>query len=314
MGPDSFTFQSVDEAGIFARKWVPAGKPIGVVQIVHGMAEHSARYEAFASLLVDEGYIVYANDHRGHGETAGCEENLGYFADENGWELVVDDLYELTKIIKERHSGCPVFLFGHSMGSFLVRRYVQKYGNEVAGIILSGTGADQGMLSFVAIGIAKREIRKHGKQARSELLTRLSFGNYNKSFEPRRTEFDWLTRDEKEVDRYVEDPYCGAVATAGFYYDMLVGLKLLDKPARLKQMPRDLPVFFVSGDKDPVGNYTKGVLKVVRHFRKAGIRDIDVKFYKEGRHELLNELNKEEVHQDIVRWLGTKNEKGKNSS
>ncbi|HEU5141095.1 MAG TPA: alpha/beta hydrolase [Bacillales bacterium] len=302
----TFTFQTVDGAEIYVHKWIPSGKVIGVVQIAHGMSEHSARYEAFASVLVDEGYAVYANDHRGHGETAGGKENLGYFADENGWELVVDDLYEVTNIAKEGHSGLPVFLFGHSMGSFLSRRYVQKYGRELAGVILSGTGADQGVLSSVAIGMAKREIRKHGKKARSELLTRLSFGSYNKAFEPWRTEFDWLTRDEKEVDRYIKDPYCGAVATAGFYYDLFVGLKRLDKPALLKQMPKNLPVFFVSGDQDPVGQNTKGVLKVARHLQKAGIRDIDVKFYKDGRHELLNELNKEEVYQDIIRWLRTK--------
>ncbi|HEU5138580.1 MAG TPA: alpha/beta hydrolase [Bacillales bacterium] len=304
----SFTFSSVDGTEISSRKWLPDGQTVGVVQIAHGMAEHSARYDEFAAALVDEGYAVYANDHRGHGETAGKEENLGYFADENGWELVVDDLHELTKIAKEEQPGVPVFLFGHSMGSFLSRRYIQKYGTELAGVVLSGTGADQGVLSSVAIGIAKREIKKHGKKARSERLTRLSFGNYNKSFEPKRTDFDWLSRDENAVDQYIKDPFCGGMATAGFYYDMLTGLKMLDKPERLKQMPKDLPVFFISGDKDPVGNNTKGVFKVANHLKKAGVKDIDVKFYKDGRHEMLNELNREEVYQDIIRWLREKNE------
>jgi alpha-beta hydrolase superfamily lysophospholipase len=170
-------------------------------------------------------------------------------------------------------------------------------------VILSGTGSDPGFLSTVGIWIAKREIKKKGKRARSELLNKLSFGSYNKAFKPNRTEFDWLSRDEKEVDKYIEDPYCGEVATAGFFYDMISGVKQLDKPERISQIPKDLPIFLFSGDQDPVGNNTKGVRTAYQNLKKAGIKDISYKLYKDGRHEMLNEINKEEVYRDVIQWL-----------
>lgn len=303
MKPTSFHFSSIDGKPIFVNKWMPGEGVRGIVQIAHGMCEHSERYCDFAAALVDAGYAVYANDHRGHGKTAGALENLGYFADENGWELVVDDMYELTQISKKENPTLPIFLFGHSMGSFLSRRYIQKYGSEISGVILSGTGADPGLLSAIGIGIAKWEIKKKGRKARSALLTQLTFGNYNKQFRPQRTEHDWLSRDEKEVDKYIADPYCGAVVTAGFFHDMVTGIKLLDRPEQLGNVPKDLPILLFSGEKDPVGNNTKGVRKVFRNFQKAGIQDVSCKFYPDGRHEMLNEINKEEVYCDVMDWL-----------
>lgn len=303
MKPISFTFSSVDGTAIYVNKWTTSKEPRAAVQIAHGMSEHSERYTDFASALTNAGYVVYANDHRGHGKTAGSKENLGYFADENGWELVVDDLYELTKIIKKEHPDLPVFLFGHSMGSFLSRRYIQKYGQELSGLILSGTGADRGLLSSIGIMIARLEIKNKGKKGRSKLLDWLSFGNFNSQFKPARTPFDWLSRDEKEVDKYIRDPYCGEVATAGFFYDLFTGIKQLDHFERIKQVPNDLPIFLFSGDKDPVGLNTKGVLKTYRNLKKAGVKDISYKFYRDGRHEMLNEINKDEVYQDIMDWL-----------
>ncbi|WP_175482556.1 alpha/beta hydrolase [Thermoflavimicrobium dichotomicum] len=299
----SFTYPSLDGTKIAANKWLTGQKAKGVVQIAHGMAEHSRRYHAFATFLTREGYMVYANDHRGHGETAGSKENLGYFADENGWEQVVDDLHELTKIIKKEQPGLPVFLLGHSMGSFLSRRYIQKYGNEVAGVILSGTGSYPGLLGDIGRLLAKWIMRWRGKKARSKLFHQLSFGKFNKPFKPNRTPFDWLTRDEKEVDRYMEDPYCGELATISFYHDLLMGMKEMDQPDRLRLVPKDLPIFFISGEKDPVGHNTKGVLETIHRYQQAGITNLCYKFYKEARHEILNELNREEVYQDIVRWL-----------
>jgi alpha-beta hydrolase superfamily lysophospholipase len=303
MQTDSFSFTATDGNQIFVHKWIPEKEIKGIVQIAHGMSEHSARYASFASALVKEGYIVYANDHRGHGRTAGDRENLGYLADDNGWEQTIDDLYQLTQTIKDENPHVSVFLFGHSMGSFLSRRYIQKYGKEISGVILSGTGSDPGFLSTIGIWIAKREVKKKGKRARSELLNKLSFGSYNKAFKPNRTEFDWLSRDEQEVDKYIKDPYCGEVATAGFFYDMISGVKQLDKPERISQVPKDLPIFLFSGDQDPVGNNTKGVRTAYQNLKKAGIKDISYKLYKDGRHEMLNEINKEEVYRDVIQWL-----------
>lgn len=267
------------------------------------MSEHALRYQPFADVLTSNGYAVYANDHRGHGKTAGCVENLGHFADENGWELVVEDMHELTKKAKEEYPSVPVFLLGHSMGSFLTRRYIQRFGDEVKGAILSGTGADQGLLSSIGLGIAKLQGRLQGKNRRSYLLNALSFGDFNRSFKPTRTSFDWLSRDPDEVDKYIADPYCGAVATAGFFVDLIQGLKQLDQPQNLANVPKDLSILLISGEKDPVGGNGKMVKQVYNHFAHVGIEDVEMKLYPEGRHEMFNEVNKEEVYRDVLVWM-----------
>lgn len=303
MEPISFTFQTADNTKIHVHKWGTDETPIGIVQIAHGMTEHSKRYHEFATKLVKAGYVVYANDHRGHGQTAGVQEKLGYFADENGWEMVVDDLYQLTMTIKKEYPDIPLFLFGHSMGSFLSRRYIQKYGTELDGVILSGTGADQGVLSWLGIQLANLESKIKGKKNQSHLLNQLAFGNFNRAFHPFRTEFDWLSRDEQEVDKYIADPFCGYVPTTSFFYDLFSGIKRLDRSEYLNQVPKNLPIFLFSGDQDPVGDGGKGVLKTYHNFQKAGILDVAYKLYLGGRHEMLNESNREEVYQDVIAWL-----------
>lgn len=305
MEMNNFILKSKDGITVHCNKWILQKdiKPKAVVQIAHGMAEHIDRYNSFAKALTNEGYIVYGNDHRGHGKTAGSLENLGYFADDNGWNLVVEDMHELTTMIKNDHGDLPIFLFGHSMGSFLSRTYIQRYGNDINGVILCGTGGDTGVLGNIGILLARNEIKKMGKKYRSKKMDRLSFGNFNKAFKPNRTGFDWLSRDIKEVDKYIEDELCGEIFTAGFFYDMLTGLKDLNKKENIKKVPKELPIYFISGEKDPVGKNTKGVLQAINSYRKAGINDISYKFYKDGRHEILNELNREEVYKNIIEWL-----------
>jgi alpha-beta hydrolase superfamily lysophospholipase len=305
MMSDTFRFKTDDGAEIFVRKWLPeeTEPPKAVVQIAHGMAEHSKRYERFAGALVDAGYAVYANDHRGHGETAGSLDNIGYFADENGWSLVAGDMLSLTRIIKKEHPDVPVFLFGHSMGSLLSRSYILSHADEIKGVIISGTGGDPGLLGTIGMLITKLEIWRKGKKYRSPILTKMSFGDFNKPFRPNRTEFDWLSRDEAEVDKYVDDPYCGGMFTAGFFLDMLTGLAEVNNAQRIRNVPSDLPIYIFSGDKDPVANDTKGVRQVYEAFKTAGVNDVVLKFYEGGRHEMLNETNREEVHQDIIEWL-----------
>ncbi len=299
-----FNFKAKDGTKIFANKWTKEdAKPKAVIQIAHGMAEHVLRYEEFAKVLVEEDFIVYGNDHRGHGRTAGSLDNIGYFADEYGWDLVTEDMKELTNIIRDENHDIPIFLLGHSMGSFLSRTYIQRYGEEINGVILSGTGGSSGILGDVGIFIAKREIKKNSKRAKSEKLNKLSFGGFNKAFAPNRTEFDWLSRDYISVDKYIEDPLCGDVFTAGFFYDMLIGLKDLNNKQNINRTPKNLPILLISGEKDPVGKNTKGVLQVYKSYEKAGIKDITYKFYKDARHEILNEINKEEIYTDIINWL-----------
>lgn len=303
-----FTFKTQDGITIYCRKWLPKENRTikGAIQISHGMAEHIKRYDEFAKYLVSEGFIVYGNDHRGHGKTAGSLDNVGYFADEDGWNKVVDDMHTLTRIIKDENENLPIFIIGHSMGSFLTRTYIENYGDEVNGVILSGTGGDPGFIGNIGILIAKSEIKKVGKKGKSKKLNNLSFGNYNSKFKPTRTEFDWLSRDTSVVDKYIEDPYCGSIFSAGFYYDMLTGLKELNKRENIDKIPKNLPVVFLSGDKDPVGDDTKGVLKAYKGYKDAGIVDVSYKFYIGARHEILNEINSEEVYSDIISWINSK--------
>ncbi|MFH2064175.1 MAG: alpha/beta hydrolase [Pseudomonadota bacterium] len=291
---------------IFIHKWISEKSdpnPKGIVQISHGMAEHAARYEAFAGELVDNGYLVYANDHRGHGKTAVSLGHIGFFAENNGWLRVVEDMHEITSMIRKSHPGLPVFMLGHSMGSFLLRTYMFLYGNQINGAIISGTAGSPGILGDIGMMIANLEIKRKGLRGKSPLLHQLSFGGYNKAFKPARTDFDWLSRDQEEVDKYMEDPFCGAVFTAGFYRDLLWGLKTIHRKNNIDRIPKDLPIFIFSGDKDPVGKNGKGVSQVYNSLKKNGIEDIQLSLYKDGRHEMLNETNRHEVYQDVITWL-----------
>ena len=305
MQRSDFSFTSTDGIMIQATKWLKGDSVDlkGAVQIAHGMAEHIERYGDFAQALTNAGYIVYGNDHRGHGRTAGSCENVGYFADQDGWDLVVEDMHLLSQIIRQENQDLPIFIFGHSMGSFLTRSYIHKYGGSVDGAILCGTGGKPGLLGNLALLVARREIKKNGRRARSTRMDQLSFGNFNKSFKPNRTAFDWLSRDKAQVDQYIADPYCGEVFTAGFFHDMLLGLRELNKKANIAEIPKDLPIYFISGEKDPVGNQTKGVLATYQSFRDAKIQDVSYTFYPDARHEILNEINNQEVFSDVITWL-----------
>jgi alpha-beta hydrolase superfamily lysophospholipase len=306
MKSESFTFQAQDKTDIHALKWLPEGDVRAVVLIAHGMAEHAARYERFAGKLCDAGFAVYANDHRGHGQTAGALENVGYFADKDGWGLVTDDLGRLMGLALDENPGRPVFLFGHSMGSILVRDFVFDHGAEVKGVIFSGTVGDPGFMGKIGLAVAKLIARFKGRRHPSPLLTKLSFGEFNKPFKPNRTEFDWLSRDEAEVDKYVADPFCGAVFSAGFWVDFLRALNGLLDPKRVDQIPKDLPVLLFSGEQDPCGANTKGVKQVRDFYLEAGLTDVTCKFYEGGRHEMLNEVNREEVYADVIAWINAR--------
>ncbi len=305
MKSETFNFKTDDGKNIFVYKWLPADKNNikGVVQIAHGMAEHSSRYENFAGTLVKSGYIVYANDHRGHGKTAGSLDNIGYFAPNNGWNLVVGDMYKLNSIITNNHPDLPIYLLGNSMGSLLSRSYIIRYGDKLSGVVLIGTSGDPGPLKYIGILVAKFEMKIKGKKAKSPMLDNLSFGNYNKAFAPNRTRFDWLSRDTSNVDKYVNDPFCGDIFSAGFFYDLLTGIKDIGNFSNIENISKDLPILLLSGEDDPVGNNTRGVLQVYNLYKKAGIKDVSYKFYPGVRHEILNEVNKEEVYRDITEWL-----------
>ncbi|MGH4138857.1 lysophospholipase [Clostridium sp.] len=299
-------FKIVDKGNlkIFVYKWLPDENVHvkGIVQIAHGMAETAARYECFAKALTKNGFIVYANDHRGHGKTAGEVSKLGDLG-EDGFNSMVQNMHQLNARIKEENQKLPIFLFGHSMGSFLTQRYICLYGNELNGAIISGSCGKQGITVDIARIIAKGEIKKIGRAGKSNKLDKLSFGSYNNSFKPNRTAFDWLSSDNKQVDKYIADPFCGTVFTAGFFYDFLGGLKSIADSKEIKNIPKNLPVYIFSGEKDPVGKNGKGILKLVKTYNEHGMVDLTYKLYKDGRHEMLNEINKEEVIEDVIKWL-----------
>ena len=301
------TFPScVGEHDIYVRKWTPDGPPRAVVQIEHGVLEYIRRYDGFMEFLAANGIVAAGDDHLGHGRSVKDETELGYFGPENGWSLVIGDIHRLRAQLKEEYPDVPHILFGHSMGSFLVRTYAILNGEELDGLIVCGTGNQAAPLVVAGKAAAKLEMRRHGPQHRSEKLNDLIFGAYNVKFGETRTPNDWLCRDETIVDAYTADPLCGGIPTVGLVYEMMKGIGFVTSKKQVARMPKDLPVFFIAGASDPVGEQGKGVLKAYRLFLNAGMKDVSLKLYPEGRHEILNELNKEEVYADVLEWVNKK--------
>ncbi len=296
------TVTASDGTALHTHRWLPEGPPKAVVQIAHGMAEHSARYARLAEALTGAGYAVYAGDHRGHGATASKADH-GYFADTDGWDTVVADLRAVTDFAREEHPGLPVFLVGHSMGSFLARAYVIEDSRELAGLVLSGTAGDPGLLGKVGALVAATEARLRGRRHVSTMLDAMTFGQYNAAFKPNRTDFDWLSRDEAEVDLYVADDLCGNTFTSGFFADLLGGLGVINDRRQVARVRRDLPILLVAGDADPVGDKGKGVRAVAEQYQSVGVADVTCTLYPGARHEIFNETNRDEVTADVVRWL-----------
>ena len=302
-----FSFLSSDgKTMLYAREYLPEGEAVGIVQIVHGIAEHIARYDNFASFLADCGYIVIAHDQLGHGKSAPDEEHLGFFSEEAGWEKAVQDIHALHDKTAARYPGKPYFLFGHSMGSFLTRTYLIRFRAGLDGAVISGTGHQSAALVAAGKAMSALDIRRHGATHKSDFLNKMAFGNYNDKLENVRTVSDWLSRDEAAVDLYNEDPLCGFVPTAGLLHDMMSGIEFITKPKNIARMKKDLPILFVSGDCDPVGEQGRGVIRAYKHFLKAGMKDVTMKLYHGGRHEMLNEINRDEVYDDILNWLNSK--------
>lgn len=303
MKKEVHSFVTQDGVEIKYLRWLPETKPRAVLQIIHGMAEHASRYDEFARFLNEKGYAVYASDHRGHGLTAGCDENTGHFADSDGWNLVVNDCKKLYEIVKSEQAELPVFLLGHSMGSFIARDIILQISNNFKGVILSGTSWNPCFLLLFGKIVAKIQKLFSGKKHRSKLLNNLSFGSFNSKFKPNRTPFDWLSRVPEFVDRYVKDEYCGFVCTAGFFDDLFGGIIKIQKNKVIKKTPSNLPVLLACGENDPVGNFTKGVKQVYKAYKNCGVKDIELKIYFQGRHEILNETNRKEVYGNMLKWM-----------
>lgn len=291
-----------DGADIFLRVWDSVDKPIGVVQIIHGMAEHSARYDDFARFLNNRGYVVYADDHRGHGLSLGKEKTLGYIG-ENGFNNIVEDEKIISEIIRTKYNDLPLYIFAHSFGSFIGQEYIIRYSNNIDGIILSGSAKQDGLDVKVGSILASIQNKLFNNKSEAKLIDKLSFGSYNKKVENQSTKFDWLSRDNNEVEKYIIDGLCGFISPINFYYYLFRGLKDLYKIDRLKNISKTLPILILSGNMDPVGKYGKSVERLYNQYRDLDIKDITLKLFEGGRHELLNEINKEEVFNYISNWL-----------
>jgi alpha-beta hydrolase superfamily lysophospholipase len=301
------TFLSSDGTSrIYFREYLPETEAKGVVQLAHGVAEHSIRYENFARHLAEHGYVVVANDHLGHGRSIAGEEELGHFPEVGGWDKVVADIGKLHTLTAARFPARPYFLFGHSMGSYLVRSYIIRRNSGLDGVILSGSGQQSRAVLTVGRLQCDRVIRKHGVNVKSQMLHDLAFGKNNSMIKNPRTAFDWLSRDAAAVDAYVADLLCGFVSSAGLYREMVNGIDYCSRARNIARMKKELPILFLSGDNDPVGDYGEGVIRVYRSFLKAGMMKVTMRLYHEGRHEMLNELNRAEVYADVLEWLNAR--------
>ncbi|MDR0376862.1 MAG: alpha/beta hydrolase [Spirochaetaceae bacterium] len=303
-------FAAGDGARLFLRRWVPCGKPLGALHIVHGMAEHGLRYDRLARRLTGEGFEVWAADMRGHGKTADPAVNdpgkgglLGHCGDRDAYTRVVDDIEEINLSIKERFPEQPLFLMGHSWGSFLVQCSIEKYGGQISGCILSGTRGPDGLKTRLAPWLFTAIAALTGCRKKSELAFILGDKPYNRPFRPNRTPFDWLSRDDKEVDGYAADPISGMRCSSGFYRDLVILLNRIHLPEQMERIRRDLPVYIFAGSADPVGDMGTSPTALVEAYRSLKIQDLEFVLYPGARHETLNETNRDEVIGDLIIWL-----------
>ena len=287
---------------VFLRIWDDVENPKAVVQIFHGMAEHSERYDNFARYLNSKGFIVYADDHRGHGLSVKEGSVKGYIG-EDGFNKIVEDEKEISNLIRKNYKDLPLYIFAHSFGSFIGQEYIIRYSKEIDGIILSGSCKQDGIDLKMGKFLASIQKLLFNENAKAKLIDKLSFGNYNSKVKNRKTNCDWLSRDEKEVNKYIDDEMCGFISPINFYNNMFNGLSELYKLEKLNKIDKNLSILVISGDEDPVGKYGIGVSRLYKQYVDLGINNSTIKLYEGGRHELLNETNKHEVYDFVYNWL-----------
>ena len=296
-------FQTMsDGASLAVYTWLPEQQPKAVLHIVHGMAEHALRYDDFAKTACKRGFAVVASDHRGHGKTGSKSGLMGYLADGDGFRRVVEDQKEINAEIQKQYPALPAIIIGHSFGSFVTQEYIERYGTTVKAAVLIGSAGPNPSVSVASL-LASLNCVFKGRKSVAKFMNALVFGSYNNKIKNPHTAFDWLSRDATEVKKYIDDEYCGFVCTAGFFQDFIRGLKRLHTQEALKGIPADLPVLITAGSEDPVSNGGKTLKNLYRIYQDIGMQDVTLKLYENGRHEILNETNKEEVKADILGWI-----------
>lgn len=304
MGHAAFWLTTNDSTELYVNHWFTEQAPRAIVMISHGMAEHSQRYARFATALAQQGIAVFALDQRGHGHTAALG-TLGYFADDNGWSLVVNDLCCLNHHIRLHFPTTPIFLFGHSMGSYIALNYLMQHSCSLQGAILSGSNYFKTSARYrIAMALARFERWRLGAKGRSKALELLIFYPYRRAIKKRRTNWDWLSRDAQQVQAYIDDPLCGFICTTQLWLDVLLGLQNITPVQHMVQIENDLPLLIVGGEADPI-NHGRRLIDLADVLRESGNRAVDIKLYPQARHEVLQEINYAAVTADIIQWLNT---------
>ncbi|MDX1516881.1 MAG: alpha/beta hydrolase [Woeseiaceae bacterium] len=288
-----------DRHKIDVRVFTPGAKPAGIVQILHGLGEHGERYARFAGEATRRGYVVAVHDHRGHGTSA---ELAGFFAGRRGWHRLISDALQVQQLLRERYPDVPITLLGHSMGSYVAQHFAMLHGGRIDALLLSASTWPSKIELWLGHILARLECWRVGARQTSALLDRLGFGAFNRKFQPARTDLDWLSRDPAEVDRYIDDPLCGGPFTAGLWRDLTGGLLEISSDNALQRIPGDLPVLITGGADDPVGG-DSGMGKLATHYAQTGHSRLKVRIYPEGRHEPLNDSNRDEVTTDWLEWI-----------
>jgi len=303
MGKNTVRVVADDGLAIAVHRWETEFAPRGVILISHGMGEYAMRYDRFAETATRAGFSVWAPDHRGHGETAGSLSRLGHLADRKGFPRVVEDFRLVAQEARRLHPSAPFFVLGHSFGSLVALSFIERYGDDIAGCVLVGTIGPRPFASRAGIALAGLVSAFRGKRRPSPFLQRVTFGSYNRRVVAPASPNSWLSRDAAEVERYDSTPWSGFVSTAGFFRDLSRGLRDVHRPRAIARIPKDLPIFVASGGDDPVGRYGEGPTRLVRSLIKGGAAKTSLRVYRLARHELVNELNRDEITSDLIAWI-----------
>jgi len=301
MNSADFTFQTVDGAKLHVSGWTIDNSK-AVVQVIHGMAEYGSRYARLAQALGDAGYNTYALDVRGHGKSVPEGQPPGHMADEDAWNRIVEDAHSVNREIANRHPGLPIIVLGHSMGSFVLQQLLFEHPSDMIAACLSGSNGKPPAIATLARLIARIERLRVGKRNPSPVIQKLTFEEYNKAFAPNRTTFDWLSRDDHEVDLYVADPLLGFAVSTQSWVDMLDALGRIADSKNVAKIPQAMPIYLFAGSEDPVGDKGKGMRSLYDAYKRAAIFDVRLKIYEGARHETLNETNRQEVTNDFIAW------------
>ena len=304
MNKTDYFYPSADgETTIHAILWLPEGQPSAVLQIAHGMQEYIDRYDAFASWLTEQGIAIAGNDHLGHGQSVTSDEKLGYFAKQDGNACLLQDIHSLRIHMQELYPGVPYFVLGHSMGSFLIRQYIQLHGEGLSGAVIMGTGTQPAAALSLGKAVSRLIAVFRGWEYRSQLVYSMAMGSYNKRFQTPGRNNDWLTKDVTIVEQYNQSPWCTFRFTLNGYYNLFYSIQQAQDRTRINTIPKELPLLIVSGADDPVGSYGKGVQAAWQKYVSAGLKNVRIRLYENDRHEILNETDRAEVWKDILTWI-----------